>query len=265
MWSMCPRLTFDGVAVCKCNRYDLNQHTLQFIHEVNAVLQKHHGVIVETLEVRIDFLNSVLVHHLNNWIDFAVASRTKNLTLDLKPERLWRYINNDRYVLPLEQFDNLSISRLQHMQLSFVSIKPPAHFKGFPNLRKLHVQFLHVSRKDLEHILSHCSSLVWLHIDKCNLYDCLTVDTPLSNLLYLHIELCELTRIKFHAVNLTTFVYEGKCIPIDLSHSLKLHSANIQFHRPVFQRSVMSLLNGLPMVQNLTFHIWWPSLEVCSL
>ncbi|CAL4998196.1 unnamed protein product [Urochloa decumbens] len=258
--SVCPRLTFDDVEECKCSRGGLHQHTMAFIHETNAILQKHRGKVVETLEVRVYFADS-LVRHLNNWVDFAVASQTKNLNLNLKPEWLWRNINNDRYVLPLEQFDNGSISRLQHMQLCFVSLKPPSQFKGFPNLRKLHISLLHVSRKDLEHMLSHCRSLVWLHIERCHLYDYLILDSPLSNLLYLRIEYCILTRLKFHAMNLATFQYEGDFIPIDLSHSLKLHSANIQFTKVDFQHVVLSLLSGLPNVQNLTFHIWWPHLE----
>ena len=97
-WSVCPRLTFDGVQVCKCSRYDLRQHTGRFIHEVNAVLQKHHGKVVETLEVRMDLVDSLLVHHLNNWVSFAASSGTKNLTLDLKPihfcfeSQLGRYV-----------------------------------------------------------------------------------------------------------------------------------------------------------------------------
>ncbi|XP_062191096.1 F-box protein At5g03100-like [Phragmites australis] len=259
MWSACPRLTFDGVAVCKCDRAELHQHTEKFIHEVNAVLQKHHGMVVETLEVRIDFVDSLLVHHLNDWVAFAMSSRTKNLTLDLKPKKFWEY--NDRYVFPFKLLDNGSISRLQHMQLSFVSLKPPSRFRGFPNLRKLHIQSLHVSNKDLEHVLSHCCNLVWLRIDRCDLNDELTVDGSLSHLLYLHVECCKLTKIKFHAVSLATFQYEGAFVPIDLSHSSKLQNAYIQLNEAVFQHVLTSLLVGLPNVQNLTLRIHWQHLE----
>ncbi|TVU06689.1 hypothetical protein EJB05_49913, partial [Eragrostis curvula] len=90
-----PRLTFDGVAMCKCDRAHLQQHIGKFIHEVNAVLQKHGGMVVETLEVRINFIDNLLIRHLNNWVGFAVSSQTKNLTLDLKPDRFWDY--NDSY------------------------------------------------------------------------------------------------------------------------------------------------------------------------
>ncbi|RCV30758.1 hypothetical protein SETIT_6G120900v2 [Setaria italica] len=258
MWSECPRLTFDAVVMCKCKRVDLHQHTERFIHEVNAVLHKYHGRVVETLEIRIDYVDS-LVHHLNNWIDFAVSSRTKNITLDLKPKRFWEF--NDPYVFPFKLFENGIISCLQHIQLSFVSLKPPSQFSGFPNLRKLHIQVLYASKKDLEHVLSHCCKLEWLHIDRCDLNAELTVDTPLSHLLYLYVEHCKLTKIKFHAVNLAAFKYEGDFIPVDLSHSSKLQNAYIKLSEAVLQHALLSLLKGLPYVQNLTLRIFWQHLE----
>ncbi|XP_062196514.1 putative F-box/LRR-repeat protein At4g15060 [Phragmites australis] len=260
MWSACPRLTFDGVAVCNGNMAGLHQRAGKFIHEVNAVLQKHHGKVVETLDVRIDLFDSLLVQHLNNWVAFAVSSRTKNLTLDLRP-RWFYWVDNDRYVFPFELLDSGSISRLQHMQLSFVSLKPPAQFRGFPNLRKLHIQLFNVSRKDLERMLSHCCNLEWLWIDRCDLNDELIVDGSLSHLLYLRVEHCKLTKIKFHAVNLATFEYQGDSIPIDLSHSSKLQNAYIKLNDGAFQHALTSLLNWIPNVQNLTLNIWWLYLE----
>ena len=85
------------------------------------------------------------------------------------------------------------------------------------------------------------------------------VNGPLSHLLYLHIDCCEFTKVEFHARNLTTFEYYGRFIfiPIRLSHSLKIQSANIMFYEAVFQDALISLLNGLPNVENLTFRIAW--------
>ncbi|CAO2140757.1 unnamed protein product [Urochloa humidicola] len=259
--SACPGLTFDIVAMCKCEKKDLlNRHVWQFVSEVNSVLQKHHGKVVETLQVRIIFVDSILARHIDTWVAFAAASRTKSLTLDLKPERFSEY--KDLYEFPFQLLDQGSISRLQHMQLSFVFLNPPSWFKGFPNLRKLHLQTLHVSRKDLENMLSHCHTLEWLNIDRCNLDDALMVDTPLSHLLYLKVDCCKLTKIKFNAVNLAIFEYDGSFIPIDLAHSLKLKSANIEFDEDkVFPHMLASLLSGLPGLQNLTFHTGLAYLE----
>jgi hypothetical protein len=140
-------------------------------------------------------------------------------------------------VFPFKLLNHGSISRLHHMQLSFVFLKLPSQFRGFPNLRKLYIQVVLASRKDLEHVLSHCCKLEWLRIDRCNLNDELTVNGPLPRLLYLYVEHCKLTRIKFHAVNLATFKYEGGFIPIDLSHSSKLQNAYFRLNKAVFSES----------------------------
>ncbi|CAM0148431.1 unnamed protein product [Urochloa decumbens] len=257
----CPRLTFDIVAMCKCDKEDLlDGHIWQFASEVNGVLRKHHGKVVETLELRIIFVHSILARYIDAWVAFAAAARTKSLTLDLKPERFLEY--KDLYQFPFHLLDQGSMSRLQHMQLSFVSLNPPSCFKGFPNLRKLRLQALHdVNRKDLENMLSHCPTLEWLYIDRCHLDDALMVDTPLSHLLYLRVDCSKLTKIKFNAVNLAIFEYYGKFIPIDLVHSFKLKSANIDLDDEVFPHMLESLLSDLPGLQNLTFKTSSPYLE----
>ncbi|CAO2163611.1 unnamed protein product [Urochloa humidicola] len=259
MWSECPRLTFDAVVVCNCNRDNLHQHTDEFIHKVNAVLQKHQGMVVETLEIKIDFVDG-LIHHLDGWINFAVASRTKNLTFDLKPKKFWE--RNDHYVFPFKFLNYGSMSSLQYMQLCFVSLRLPSQFRGFPNLRKLYLQAVHATRKDLEDVLSRCYKLEWLRIDRCHINDELMVDGQLPHLLYLYVEYCKLTRIKFEAVNLATFKYEGfTAVPIDLSHSSKLQNAYFWLNKAVFQLVLISLLKGLPNVQNLTLRICSQHLE----
>ncbi|KAF8648587.1 hypothetical protein HU200_064631 [Digitaria exilis] len=184
---------------------------------------------------------------------------------------VWEYISevdavlqkHQNKVVEALQFDPGSISRLQDMQLCFVSLSsPPPWFKGFPNLKRLHLQILQDNRKDLEHLLSLCRALEWLCIDRCNLEDDeLTVDTPLSRLTYLRVERCRLTKIRFNAVNLATFEYDGNFIPIDLVSSFKLKSANIEFDEAVFHHALVSLLNGLPNVQNLTLKIGLLHLE----
>ncbi|KAF8671587.1 hypothetical protein HU200_049911 [Digitaria exilis] len=184
---------------------------------------------------------------------------------------VWEYISevdavlqkHQNKVVEALQFDPGSISRLQDMQLCFVSLRsPPPWFKGFPNLKRLHLQILRDNRKDLEHLLSLCRALEWLCIDRCNLGDdALTMDTPLSRLTYLRVERCRLTKIRFNAVNLATFEYDGDFIPIDLVSSFKLKSANIEFDEAVFHHALVSLLNGLPNVQNLTLKIGLTCLE----
>ncbi|CAN6352750.1 unnamed protein product [Urochloa humidicola] len=262
MMSACPRLTFDVVSMCKCKMEDLlYTHVWQFVSEVNDVLRKHDGKVVETLQVKINFEDTILAPHIDTWLAFAATSRTKNLILDLISLK-WRLQEyDDPYVFPFQLFDRESISRLQHMRLGFVSLDPPPQFKGFPNLRKLHLQMVKINRKDLEDVLSHCCTLEWLCISGCRLDDELTVDSPLPHLLYLRVEF-GFTRIRFNAVNLATFEYQGQFIPIDLVQSFKLQSANIKFFsNAIFQHALISLLNGLPSVQSLTLDVCFPRME----
>jgi hypothetical protein len=277
LWSACPRLTFDAVAICKCERYELSETTqvARFILHVNGVLQKHRScAVVETLEVRTDFVggaHGLLAHHIHIWVEFAVSSsRTKNLTLDLKPQTWWEHDGSclprkqDLYVFPFQQLpsvvsDNNTTnwgSSLQQLHLSFVSVRPPSQFKGFPNLRKLHLEVLHIAREDLEHLLSRCASKIqWLRINRCVVDDQLTLATPLPSLLYLNVECGLVTKIDINAANLATFEYTGRLVPIRLVPSLNLQSANLDLLKAVFEDALISLVNGIPSVQRLTSNL----------
>ena len=112
--------------------------------------------MVETLEMRVDFAG-ILAVHLDNWVSSPAASCTKNLALDLVPKYYWNRI--EPYALPFELLDGEAASRLQQIQLSFVSFKLPSQFSGFPKLKRLDLHKLHVTRIDLQDLLSACSKL----------------------------------------------------------------------------------------------------------
>uniref|UniRef100_A0A0E0MGX5 Uncharacterized protein n=1 Tax=Oryza punctata TaxID=4537 RepID=A0A0E0MGX5_ORYPU len=210
IWLKCPRLCFDGLAMFKCKRGELFLYAQQFIAQVDAVTQKHHGEVVEEFHIRFDF-DSIPAHYLDNW----------------------------------------------HVQLNFVSIKPPSKFRGFPNLRKLDLQFLDVTSKDLEIMLSNCIILEWLNIHRCHLNDELRVGSPLPRLVYLQVVYCDVTKIQFHAMELATFVYEGDLVPIALKHSLKLENANIKLDSLNDRHAISDLVKAFPNLRNLNFHLSW--------
>lgn len=261
MWIICPILRFDGSTVCGKYVLETQQYTQKFIDNVNAVLKQQQGQVVETLEIKIEFY-SMLVDHINNWVRFAASSSTKNIALDLAPRQLRG--RNARYIFPFDLLDGETISRLQHIQLSFVSLKLPSQFSGFPNLKKLDRHLLHVTIKDLEDMPSGCSNLEWLSIVRCNLNDELKVDRPLSRLLYLHVAHCETTKIKINATKLKTFVYKGVQLPVDPSQAQELEVADIAFDGKIaFEYALTVLPKVLPSVQNLTLHAHL-LLKVCS-
>ncbi|XP_047055002.1 FBD-associated F-box protein At1g66310-like [Lolium rigidum] len=256
LWTVCPKLCFDGITMFGKNMHNkkIKHSTQKFIDNVNTVLQQCHGRVVEELGVKFEF-DTMLVDHLNSWIRFAVSSHAKFLAFDLKPSGL-EALSCPQYIFPFQLLDNSSISRLQHIQLCFVSVKPPAQFSGFPNLAKLCLSRVHVSSKDLHHMLSSCCNLEWLSIGQCyQLGGELKVDSPLSHLLYLNIAFSELTRIEFHAVELRTFVYEGPPVPIHLNKSTGLENADIHFIGVTIEDAVSALNSVLINVQNLTMKV----------
>jgi hypothetical protein len=168
MWTICPTLRFDSSTLCGSNMCSAEQFTQKFIDNVNAVLQQHRGKLVEALEIKIDF-NSRLANHLNNWVSFAVSSKTKSLAFYL-PQN---YTSNVFYIFPFELLDVKTLSRLQHIQLGFVSlIKLPFQFSGFPNLKKLDLLLLRTTREDLEDMIANCPNLEWLSLNRytCKLF-----------------------------------------------------------------------------------------------
>uniref|UniRef100_K3Y2F1 At1g61320/AtMIF1 LRR domain-containing protein n=1 Tax=Setaria italica TaxID=4555 RepID=K3Y2F1_SETIT len=227
-----PKLRFDGTKMCSSKGIcGSKQYTQEFIQNVNA-------------------LNSKLVVHLDSWVRFVVASQAKNLAIDLVPVKFPG--RNDRYLLPNELLDIRTASRLQHIQLGFVSIRLPSQFSGFPNLRKLDLDMINVTAKDIEEMLSSCSNLEWLCIVRCHLDDELKVDLPLPCLLYLCVAHCRITGIKFNAMKLQTFECRGGRYPLDLTQSLELKDARLDFIDSVtLDYALTTLPTVLPSVENL--------------
>ncbi|KAF7044825.1 hypothetical protein CFC21_054003 [Triticum aestivum] len=251
LWMLCSKLSFDGNTVCGKNNYEKRVYTLMFTRIVNRVLEQYRGKLVEELAIKIEF-NWMLVEHLDNWVRFVVSSQTKALVFDLAPEQRQPPGRDDRYKFPFELLDDDSICRLQKLHLSFVDFQPPIHFSGFPNLRKLDLNLVNVSGKDIQHMLSNCCNLEWLSIVRCHLNGELKVNGPLPHLLYLKIASCNITNIEFLAENLATFEYRGEAVPIDLSNSLELKCANIWYYRDTLEHTITVLANVLINVQHLT-------------
>jgi hypothetical protein len=261
MWTICPKLRFDGGTLCGSETSRTQQCTKKFIDSVNTVLQQHEGKLVDTLEVKFEFC-SMLVNHLNNWVRFATAHLTKNLCFDLAMEEFGG--RNDHYVFPFELLNIEAISRLEHIQLGFVSLALPSQFSGWPNLKKLDLHLLLISRNDLQDMLSSCPSLEWLSIVRCHLNDELKIDRPFTCLIYLQVAHCQITKIQIHAVNLKTFIYRGLQLPLDLSHAKELETVNVSFFGINFEYALTVLPNALPSVRNLHMQARL-LLKVCSL
>uniref|UniRef100_A0A0D9VUD9 SWIM-type domain-containing protein n=1 Tax=Leersia perrieri TaxID=77586 RepID=A0A0D9VUD9_9ORYZ len=215
------------------------QYTRKFIDNVNSVLRLYTGTMVEELEIQIE-MDNMLLGHLN-----MVSSLTKSLSLDLDLVPMFRLENCDLYMFPFELLDSESISPYTDQLRMFTASRPPSQFSGFPSLRKLDLHFIGTTTKDLQDMLSNCCNLEWLRIAKCPLDDELKVDRPLPHLLHLEILYCRITKTNFYAMKLSTFVYKGLWLPIDLSHSSELKTP-----------AIGALLNVFPNVQNMTLNFF---------
>uniref|UniRef100_A0ACD5WD84 Uncharacterized protein n=1 Tax=Avena sativa TaxID=4498 RepID=A0ACD5WD84_AVESA len=256
LWTtVSPKLSFDGNTMCGKNNYPERVHIVMFTRNVNKVLAQCRGKLVQELAVKID-LNLTLVEPLNDWVSFAVSSRTKALVFDLTPEEGRQPTGrDDRYKFPFQLLDKESICRLQKIHLSYVDFQPPMQFSGFPNLRKLDLNLVNVNGDDIAHMLSNCCNLEWLSIVRCHLNGELEVNGPLPHLRFLKIESCERnTNIAFHAVNLATFEYRGTAVPIYLGKSSELECADICYFGDTLERAITVLANVLTNVQRLTLN-----------
>jgi Leucine-rich repeat (LRR) protein len=265
LWQVSPKLSFDGMTMCGTNKYrcySRKQYVQKFIRNVYAVLIQCRGRVVEELAIKFDF-DKMLASHLNNWVTFAVSSRTKFLALDLAPKDVTD--RSDRYMFPFDFLDMGSISRLQKILLSFVSLLPPTQFSGFPNLQRLDLNLVHVNGKDLTEMLSNCRKLEWLRLASCHICDELKFKSTLTCLVYLNVTDCQITRIALQTVKLATFEYKGLPVPIDLSKSSELETADIHFSWDTLDHAIILLANVVTNVKHLTFNIPCKTPEVCSL
>ncbi|XP_048566933.1 uncharacterized protein LOC125546872 [Triticum urartu] len=156
------------------------------------------------------------------------------------------------------QFGMLAVT---YFHFSFVSFRPPSEFCDFPSLRKLDLEFVDTTRRDLEVVLSNCIYLKWLSLVRCFLDDELKLDHPLSQLRHLTVLRCRVTRIELRVLKLDTFQYDGDTVPIVINQDAKLENADICFSKRNFQDTVSALLNAIPRVRNLTLQTFNPLLE----
>ncbi|OEL26230.1 hypothetical protein BAE44_0012747, partial [Dichanthelium oligosanthes] len=158
IWTVCPKLRFDGATMCSEDVPGTQLCTQKFVDNVNAILKQYHGKVVEELDVKFEF--DTLAEYFDDGVSFALCSRAKRRALDLLPAKFG--LRNDRYRFPLELFDGESISRLQHLQLSFVCFGNDEEYE-----RRTRFKVLDIARRHLDGRTSQLQFAI------CALPDCL--------------------------------------------------------------------------------------------
>ncbi|XP_024314012.1 uncharacterized protein LOC112270558 [Brachypodium distachyon] len=234
-------------------------YTQGFIQAANAILDQCSSAssttaAAEEFTVKYPFdiikypSDSMLVGHLDNWVRFAVSARTRSLAIDLEPEGL--KCCECRYSFPLELFDEQSLSRLEAIRLSVVSLRaPPPGSGGFPNIKSLDLRFVDLSSDDLQLVLSGCFRLERLSIVSCHMHDGELRVPPAPCLRYLLVANSSVNKIQLIAGNLTTFVYDGPMVPLE---ALELRHAELDFSSLLtLEDAITELPKAIPHAQNL--------------
>ncbi|KAF0891933.1 hypothetical protein E2562_011321 [Oryza meyeriana var. granulata] len=211
-------------------------------------------MVVEELAIKFEF-DTMLVDHLNDWVSFAISSWTKFVALDLTAASFGNLDN--LYLFSFEFLDSGSTCCLQHMQLSFACLTPPAQFRGFPNLKKLDLRAVCTRGKDLEVMLSDCSTLEWLSIIRCDLYDDeLKMDHPCPACYICVLSILSSLPNMWNLTLRTTF--EPQKMPSLHENRYKFfhlkHLELLFFIRDVDVISLVSFLRAAPFIEKLRAH-----------
>lgn len=65
---------------------------MEFVARVDAILLQHSGGGIECMEIKFRLHNSY-AYHIDRWVNFAIASKTKELIIDLSGSRNLSYGN----------------------------------------------------------------------------------------------------------------------------------------------------------------------------
>jgi hypothetical protein len=116
-YSMSPRLASTS--------HDARLRMKMFIERVSQVFAQHIGLSVQKIAIQ-GKLDNEHADHINRWLSFVSATKTKDLTFDFKS----RYPREGPYDFPFKFFGAMDSSYLLSMRLSAVSLNPPVDFKA---------------------------------------------------------------------------------------------------------------------------------------
>uniref|UniRef100_A0A0E0MG30 F-box domain-containing protein n=1 Tax=Oryza punctata TaxID=4537 RepID=A0A0E0MG30_ORYPU len=220
LWRCYPNLVFTRQTMLHGNITD--DHMATFISRVNNILWQLWSSSLKNFIVKFPLLGRD-ANHIDEWVSFSVASRARQIVLNLCPEEEDTDMN-DMYSFPLHIFSGDNCVR--SLSLGFVSLTLPPHLSGFTNLKKLGLDMVSI-RGDLQCLLSQCDVIEWLSLTHCSLQH-RSICQKLRRLRYLCVRKCRLQKLDLQAPNLTEFELTNYPIPIVLRECLNLSVATIK-------------------------------------
>uniref|UniRef100_I1Q883 F-box domain-containing protein n=1 Tax=Oryza glaberrima TaxID=4538 RepID=I1Q883_ORYGL len=246
LWRDHTMLTFSRATFPSCRM--LNQQN--FIRRVDSILQQHSGVGVERMEIK--FLLRNARRDIDRWVKFAVASKTKELILDLSD--LTRF-----FMLPV-----------MCLQLTSMYLKPAADFTGFLNLKRLNLIGVNITDEGVQNLLCSPNVLEFLEISFCRMLIKIHAPHFLNRLKHLQVDCCPvLEKIEMNC-DLATLDFTGSSMtPLIFATTSSLTNDSSVICR-LFECSNFMLLNIrktdildyaylleiAPFMEKLELHMW---------
>uniref|UniRef100_J3M2M0 F-box domain-containing protein n=1 Tax=Oryza brachyantha TaxID=4533 RepID=J3M2M0_ORYBR len=238
----------------------------EFITRADAVLRQHSGMGVERMEIKFG-LHSKHADHIDRWVNFAIASKTKEFVIDLSG---WdksiffsklsagnhRIVREPPYNLPSQLFSPSYGSSLRCLELTTVSLQIPADFKGFLNLKSLSLVDVSITDEEVQCMLSKCNLLEFLDISFCKTVTSIRMLHPLDQLKHLVIDICpKLQEIELNC-SLTTLKYSGNMIPLIFASTSRLTNSSIVFltYGSALSYIATGFPSTLPRLETLNLH-----------
>ncbi|KAB5526782.1 hypothetical protein DKX38_020629 [Salix brachista] len=225
-WSHIPHLVFD-TQCASITSEDQTTVKNKLVSIIDHVLLLHNGPIYKFKLSHRDLLG---VSDIDRWILHLSRGSTKEFVLEI-----WK---GQRYRLPSCLF---SFENLIHLELFNCLLKPPSAFKGFRNLKSLHLQHVTLSLEAFENLISRCALLERLTLMNFD----------------------GLTHLKINAPNLQFFDVGGVFDDVSFENTLLLTQVtialyeNVKNDQNVCRRSSSKLLSffvNLPHIRRLKLH-----------
>nr|CBG76279.1 OO_Ba0005L10-OO_Ba0081K17.30 [Oryza officinalis] len=213
----------------------------EFITRVDAVLRQHNGMGVQRMEIKFR-LHSKHADHIDRWVNFAIASKTKEIVVDLSGQDKGSFFTDLSDGTRL--FSPNYGSYLRCLEHTTVSLQLPADFKGFVNLKSLSLVDMSITDEDVQCMLSKCNLLEFLEISYCRTVTSIRMLYPLDRLKHLVVDICPiLDEIELNC-SPTTLKYNGDMVPLKFASTSRL--TNISILLFTGQSALSYIVTGFP-------------------
>ncbi|KAF8662978.1 hypothetical protein HU200_055564 [Digitaria exilis] len=243
VWCSHTNLTFNKCTLRKTyfrpsKGYFQALYDKEFITRVDTILHQHSGTGVERMEIKF-LLESKHADHIDSWISFAIASKTKEFVVN---------VSGEPYSLPSQFFSPNNGSHLQCLELWSVSLQLPSDYKGFLNLKSLTLVDVSITNEDVQCMLSKCNLLEFFEIAYCRNVTSIRMLHPLDRLMHLVVDVCaKLKEIELNC-GLATLKYTGIVVPLVFASTSKLTNINVAIRQEkMLNQSALSyMITGFP-------------------